>query len=645
MKLLAELQKQVGRMGTLRRAWFTSFNTDIEFVETYVLPATLGANTPRNRIEYEQLQQELTKEDIDFRVFCDPRFLETNRVKRTCIPVHGIRPQREPEWFSEASLFHAKVIYLEDREGKRVIGAGSANLTLSGWGRNLEVFHFFEISTYANYREIRRFFEHLCDAADIRCTLDERRNFTGKPEKWRFVHSYQDKPFPEQLLADMRDTDLTVWSPYLPRDLAGFIAKLQVASGADGLRVHLVPDRIEGRYLRTQWSDELSRMKADKRLTFYDSPVTRHASTDLCHAKLWKLPDKLAVGSWNFTGPGSNCLRDDQGGWSLDNNVEAGFIIDDLNDWREATGKPLDLGESDCATADLLDKEGLFVNSLPPFDLHISFDWHAQAYAFHGSWLGDEQRDGYCVRLPGVADAVPLVWNTRRSPEQPDHLSVDDCALLRDRVFKVIRAGREIQRGLVSELHVKSRRAQAFDTLQDLLEAFVHGDDPQSVHDLPFRTQLDTDAFADNPLAVAVDEDAPLNGDASPPGDISYFRLFQSMHVYQQNLLKLERLEALDSNVFFWPGCLLELVGKTREELQKSGREVFKWFLANEVYSLCQCAHSRRRSLVRGSKEREPLYTAVPETRWRELAFQLPVLPRGVSAQYSDLVRNQCRYG
>lgn len=167
MKLLAELQKQVGRMGTLRRAWFTSFNTDIEFVETYVLPATLGANTPRNRIEYEQLQQELTKEDIDFRVFCDPRFLETNRVKRTCIPVHGIRPQRKREWFSEASLFHAKVIYLEDREGKRVIGAGSANLTLSGWGRNLEVFQFFEISTYTNYREIRRFFEHLCDAADI----------------------------------------------------------------------------------------------------------------------------------------------------------------------------------------------------------------------------------------------------------------------------------------------------------------------------------------------------------------------------------------------------------------------------------------------------------------------------------------------
>ena len=32
MKLLAELQKQVGMLDVLRRAWFTSFNTDIEFV-------------------------------------------------------------------------------------------------------------------------------------------------------------------------------------------------------------------------------------------------------------------------------------------------------------------------------------------------------------------------------------------------------------------------------------------------------------------------------------------------------------------------------------------------------------------------------------------------------------------------------------
>ena len=419
MKLLAELQKWVAGMGALRRAWFTSFNADVEFIETYVLPATLGANVPRNRLEYEQLQQELADKDIDFRVFCDPRFLEVNRVKRTCIPVCGVRPARALERFSEASLFHPKVIYLEDDCGKRVIGAGSANLTLAGWGRNLEAFQFFEVTTYENYREIRRFFEQLCLAADIRCELGDRRNFIAERENWRFVHSYQVEPFPKQLLAGARNTDLAVWSPYLARDLARFIGRLQAVAGTEGLRLHLVPDRIEGKYVRTEWSKELSQMKADGRLTFYDSCAARHPSTELCHAKLWKLPGKLAVGSWNFTGPGSNSLRDDRGNWSRENNVEAGFIIEDRHNWRDVCGRKLDLGAADCATPELLDKESLVVDPLPPFDLHVSFDWHAQAYAFQGKWLGDGPRDGYSVRLPGVKDALPIAWNVRRLPVQP----------------------------------------------------------------------------------------------------------------------------------------------------------------------------------------------------------------------------------
>ena len=646
MKLLTELQKQVAGMEALRRAWFTSFNTDIEFLETYVLPATLGANSPRNRLEFEQLQQELIDKDIDFRVFCDPRFLETNRIKRTCIPIHGIRPARTPERFSEKSLFHPKLIYLEDRGGKCLIGAGSANVSLSGWGRNLEAFQFFEVTTYANYREIRRFFEQICLAADIPCDLGNRRNFTAKQENWRFVHSYQTATFPEQMLGGARDTDLAVWSPYLPRDLAGFINLLQAAADADGLRVHLVPDRINGEYLRTEWSEELSRTINDGRLIFYDNPAARHPMTELCHAKLWKLPGKFAVGSWNFTGPGSNSLRDEQGCWSRDNNVEAGFIIDDRHDWREVCGGPLDLGASDCAPPDLLANEDIVVNALPPFDLHVSFDWHAQAYAFEGKWLGDGPREGYSVCLPGVANAVSLKWNAR-SPLQPGQLIVDDSTLLRDRVFKIFHRDQEIQRALVSELNAKSRRAQSFETLQDLLEAFVQEDDPQSLHDLPFRIPLDTDTFPDDSVAAATaaEPEVTHKGDLSTRSGISYFRLFQSMHAYQHKVSNFVKLEELDRQVFSSPGCLLELVGKMHAELQQHFHEIFNWFLANEVRALCEFAHKRRRSLVRGVKEREPGYTAVPEGRWRELAFKMPAPPADVSPEYLQFVRKQWLHG
>jgi len=645
LKLLAELQKQVSGMGRLRYAWFTSFNTDIEFVETYVLPITLGANTPRNRIEYEQLQQELTDKGIDFRVFCDPRFLETNRIKRTCIPVHGVRPARVSEWFSEKSLFHPKVIYLEDHSGKRVIGAGSANLTLSGWGRNLEVFRFFEVTTYANYRSIRYFFNQLCLAADIPCELADRRNFTGRLEKWHFVHSYQEETFLEQLLAGASNPDLAIWSPYLPRDLASFIDGLQTTSGLDSLRVHLVPDRIEGKYLRTEWSEGLSEMKVEGRIAFYTNPAARHPSTELCHAKLWKLSGKLAVGSWNFTGPGSNSLRDQLGKWSRDNNVEAGFIINDHHDWREACGTDLDLGPNDCASIELLDKESLVVDTLPPFDLHVSFDWRTHAYAFSGKWFDNQSLDGYSVRLPGVENAVPVEWNAHRRPVQPGQLKVDDSALLRDRIFTVSHGDKKVQRSLVSELNAKSRRAQSFETLQDLLETLVHGDDPQSLHDLPFRIPLDTDTFPDDTVVAATELGAMLDSDIPARGGISYFRLFRSMLAYQQKLSNLAKLEDLDHQVFSWPGCLLELVGMVAVELMQPGREVFNWFLSNEVHSLCEFARTRRRSLVRGAKEREQGYEPVPEARWHELAFELPEPPAGVSPEYFRLVSEQCHYG
>ncbi|PLK23983.1 hypothetical protein C0V72_07215 [Porphyrobacter sp. TH134] len=219
MKLLHELKRKVTGMGPLRRAWFTTFNLDIEFFETFILPAVIGSESPRNRIEFEQLQQELTEKGTDVRVFCDPRFIDTNRIKRTCVPIHAIRPDRLSERFGERSLFHPKVIYLEDDNGRRMIGAGSANLTLSGWGRNLEAFVFREVESLANYREIRTFFNGLWDAAGIEDDVGKlraRRKAAKSNEKWRFVHSLQDQSFAAQLLGGAEVSDIVVWSPYLP---------------------------------------------------------------------------------------------------------------------------------------------------------------------------------------------------------------------------------------------------------------------------------------------------------------------------------------------------------------------------------------------------------------------------------------------
>ncbi|USW93898.1 hypothetical protein NHF39_21245 [Pseudomonas proteolytica] len=90
MKLHSAFAEQVKACGQLRRVWLTSFNIDIEFIETYVLPTVLGAEIPRTRMEYEALQLALTEQEIDLRVFCDRRFIGADQNKRTALQVHGV---------------------------------------------------------------------------------------------------------------------------------------------------------------------------------------------------------------------------------------------------------------------------------------------------------------------------------------------------------------------------------------------------------------------------------------------------------------------------------------------------------------------------------------------------------------------------
>lgn len=645
MKLLNELQKQIGMLDDLRRAWFTSFNTDIEFVERHVLPATLGGNTPRNRLEYEQLQQELTTRRIDFRVFCDPRFLETHRIKRTCIPVHGIRPQRTgnggQHTFSESSLFHPKVIYLEDRKGRRVVGAGSANLTVSGWGSNLEAFQFFEVKSYRNYKEIRSFFEQICGAADIKCDLDERPRFSPGKESWQFAHSYQEKSFPEQLLSDTDDADLAVWSPYLPQDLDTFLHRLETAAGAKNLRVHLVADRSSG-HVRTGWDQALEQLQRSRRLSFHKNPLHIDSRTELCHAKIWKVAEKLAIGSWNFTGPGSNSLRKgkDDTDWHPDNNIEAGFLIEDEHAWQQACGDVLTVGREHCATEIELENEGLVVAKLPPFDLHVSFDWNAQTYHFDGQWIEGKPTDGFEIVLPGGLGPLALKWNGHRKPLTPSGITVDERVLLRDRVFRVFCGPELLLSGIVSELQTSARRAQHFESLEDLFDALAVGDDAAEHDTLPFRIPLDTDTFPDEAPDPSHPGKQNTDKDAATRAPLSYFRLFHSTQSFRQKLQSLDKLERLDQHVFLWPGCLQEMVEKVHSELQKPGREVFHWFLVQEVNWLCESARAMRRKLVRGYKQNEQDYKPVPESRWRDLHVPSVKAP-AVAPGYLEQVNKQ----
>lgn len=628
MKLLTAFKERLKTLGELRYVWFTSFNINIEFIETYLLPTVLDMEQPKTRLDYEHFQIALTEKEIDFRVFCDKRFMEADKNKRTAIPVHGVSPALWEELFSKDSLFHPKVIYLEDKYGNKILGTGSANLTLRGWGRNQEVFSFHRVETKEQYDSVRYFFAEIAANVGLSEGLPERRGLPRDNGGWAFVHSFQEESFIEQLFANTRTRELLVWSPYLSKDVAAFIKRLKAVVAVEDMKIHLVPDRVNGQFIRTPWTEVLQELSASGALTFYENPTSRHDKVELCHAKVWKLGSKLAIGSWNFTTKGANLL-DEAGEWDKSVNIEAGVIVTDGNSWRSAVGKQIELNASAFASDELLKEEALDVPDQLPFDTQVQFDWREQRYEFTGQWHYGAPEEGYAVKVPGHEAAIPLVWRPQKKELNVAALEIrDPSALLHERRFQVVWGKKEVYRSLITEIELAYRRAQAFESLNDLLDAFVFGGESGPGDDVPFRipASQNSESLADEFI------------EASPTaGDISYFRLFQATHQYGEKLKAIKSVTELNSWVFTRPGCLVELVEKTREKVSAGESTPFNWFLAQEVRTLCHKAAKRRREL--GKTE-----DSLPKSRWDELILDLPSLPAGIQRDYVEMIQKECGY-
>lgn len=633
MKLLSAFKEQLETLGELRYAWFTSFNINIEFIETYLLPAVLNMEQPKTRTDYEFFQLALTDKKIDFRIFCDKRFMDVDKNKRTAIPIHGVSPVQWEEWFSKESLFHPKVIYLEDLDGNRILGAGSANLTMSGWGRNQEVFSFHRIETKEQYKAVKDFFFEIASKVGLPEGLPQRRGLPQDVSNWAFVHSFQEEPFIERLFVNAQAKELLVWSPYFSKDLAAFTQKMKSVVAVEDLEFHLVPDRINGQFIRTPWTEALQALSDSGEITFYENPAPHQDNVELCHAKVWKLGSKLAIGSWNFTTKGANLLTEEQE-WDQRVNIEAGIIVTDGHSWRSAVGNVIELSSADFAPDDLLEEEALDLPDQLPFDILVQFDWRKQLYKFTGQWHDGAPEEGYAVRVPGHKIAIPLVWRPRKKELDIATLEISDpSALLLERRFQVMRGEREVYRSLITEIELPYRRAQAFDTLDDLLDAFVFGDGPGPGDDIPFRIPASqnneslANEFVETPEVVL----------SPTEGNITYFRLFLASHQYGEKLTAINSVSELNSWVFTRPGCLVELVEKTKAKVASGKSTPFNWFLAQEVRSLCRRAIRRRRQL--GNTEE-----SLPQSRWDELTLNLPSLPAGVQRKYGKMIQGECGY-
>ena len=636
MKLLEAFKRQLIQCGGIQRVWLTSFNIDVEFIETFILPAVLASDQPRIRMDYEVLQQELNDREVDFRVFCDKRYIGPDQNKRTLIPIHGVSlAKRESATqkmgFSEDSLFHAKVIYIEGKNG-RVLGAGSANLTLSGWGRNREVFQFVPVDEKLLYQSMLDFFRKLFDNVDIPCPLKNLRVFPQEIPRAQFCHSFQEKPFLQQLFGERHHQALAIWSPYFSKDLAGFIHHFQEVSEHQNLHIYLVADQVDGQYLRTRWTENLKVLLEEGGLVLHKSPILSDDRINMTHAKLWKTRTHLAIGSWNFTRCGANAENKDKMRWLGIVNAEAGLIFEDKAKIDAYLGVPLKVDASYFASDEQLLADALDVPEMLPFDLQVKFDWANLKYEVVGIWNANASiNNSYSIRLPALGKPIPLIWRPRIKVLEALQLTVaNPSALLTNHCYEILKDGKPCCTGFFVEVSAACRRAQQYDDLKSLFDAMVIEGPEPSVDDVSYRVQDDEeDSLYIEGLGLPEQSHVKVVS-----SDISYFRLFAASYQYAARLRSAKSLHSLEQWAFTRPGCLEELVDKTMSQLSASQSVIFQWFLAKEVNGLCNLARQLREAYKHQA-------ATIASDRWRKLKINYSLPPKDADARYVELLEKE----
>ncbi|MEO9655385.1 hypothetical protein [Marinomonas sp.] len=610
-KMTDALTQQIKGLGTLKRAWFTSFNLNVDFFERHVLSTLLEMEPPRSRIDFELMQQKLNGSvsgngkvapRIDVKVFADQRMYDANDVKRTAIEVYGVAPVSmtgvRKSRLDKHSLFHPKVIFLQDDQGKAILGVGSVNLTQSGWSTNQEVFSFHQVECAHQAEAIQRFFEPLFNLNRIehQLTFGKTLRKALSPSDWYFVHTFLDAKRGSEhtsllghLLNAPNTKELVVWSPYFPRDLAGFIDRLRSIHPSDELTVHLIPDLVENK-LRTEWSSSLNDQINNHQLQFYKNPIQRDKRSELCHAKVWMTEHTLAIGSWNFTAPGSNIALEE--GESGHANVEAGVVFNHTQPLTDVLINSLVMGEGNFMDNSEVNEHALEVAELLPVNVRVSFDWETLTYHLTAEKVDESQtlRD-VKVHLPDISEPILLTFSDEKNVfEHNETLPSEPNELLVNHTYELVINDDQRSRGFIVERNTLMRRVEQFESLDEIFDCLISG---QPLVNHPNASLRESILNNDHDLLIE-QEESSLDSQSAPSA-LSYFRMFQAMHEYEKRIELSKSDVMIEQYGFVIPGCLIEMKNRIVTELDRE-MNVFNWYMAQEFNRLIKLAKCKAKA-------------------------------------------------
>jgi len=393
----------------------TTFNLSTTFLEDNALPSIFGLEGKTMAARRAELHQRLGATPCT--VFYDPsvapRISGRYRYVARPVPIRG-------------RFFHPKLVILAGRNENGItwiyLAVSSANLTISGWGRNAESFGETWIHTQQqqswsaltallswlqSYGSLGEHVAHSDAVSRVQAALSgmpERRRFSDDgTEPWSgtlYADFYASVVHKDGLPAFLkgerthRPNELWAYSPYwseVAEQVSEFNAKdtyLVPALRIDGSKLGLSQEQISE--LDEQTKIHRNEQEDGTRFWHMKAYWIRHG-----------LKIRTAVGSCNFTHAG---LSGHAG------NVEAMLVFDADPEW---------LPEGRVVEVDELADKGQAEEEVPdptPVAIIVAWDWQVHSWRW---WLdaGGNQRE-FILHLPGLP-AFPIVPGTNAKSGKP----------------------------------------------------------------------------------------------------------------------------------------------------------------------------------------------------------------------------------
>ncbi len=547
----------------IRRAWFTTFVFDVSFFERHVLPILLVAELPAASQDLEPLNEQLEVDSVDVRVFHDFRgAYQTGRPKQTTFSAHPVHPG-DVAGDCAHGVFHPKVAWFETAAGEWFVMAGSANLTYGGYARNRESVVLTRVETAEQVADLRAFFRGFHGGE-----LPKSPPLTGTAT-WRLGYTGAEETFEDAMGWGNSDLAwMAVWSPYFSQ---GMVEKIRERM-ARIKELILVPDLSNEGKIRLD-GESVEALLAMERVQFHQGQANENEHA-LTHAKLWLSPNRLAVGSWNFT--------DSALGWATNgrNNVEAGLVFtlseaeaDQIRQSAALTSR------NPAVSTDPDEQEDEDMKSLPNYALaaEIQLDWIrrtmrltriAPESAEHDGALEFELPSGERVSHSALKAGIPLGASNR--------------TLTLNRQFHVYREDELLFSGYLLETGLELRPSRRFDNLSHMFQAWLTRD-PGSRTDLvrPISTPRNVDAVTG--------EWSPVSANQSHHEWFSTFLALAYMKQQVDALKADAKVECLRLG-YQQPGSVVELRDLVSTELLEG---VYAWLVCQKTNAIIASFNSK----------------------------------------------------